>query len=70
MHRDGLALRIQALPEGPRSELSGLAKDALVDADFSVPADFSVFEPANAPPPTAAPAPAAPAAPATAPTAQ
>lgn len=67
LHRDGLALRIQALPEGPRSELSGLAKDALADADFSVPADFSVFEPANAPPPTAAPAPAPAAAPAPAP---
>lgn len=62
LHREGLALRIQALPEGPRSELSGLAKDPLVDADFNVPADFSVFEPADAPLSTAAPAPTAPAA--------
>ncbi|UOG93738.1 MAG: hypothetical protein L3K52_08430 [Candidatus Thiothrix sulfatifontis] len=60
LHREGLALRIQALPEGPRSELSGLAKEALVDADFSVPADFSIFEPADAPPPAPASAPTAP----------
>ncbi|OQX13152.1 MAG: hypothetical protein BWK73_12865 [Thiothrix lacustris] len=63
LHREGLALRIQALPEGPRSELSSLAKEDLADTDFSVPADFSVFEPADAPPPAVAapaPAPAAP----------
>lgn len=60
LHREGLALRIQALPEGPRSELSSLAKEALVDADFSVPTDFSMFEPADAPPPAPASAPTAP----------
>ena len=67
LHRDGLALRIQALPEGPRSELSGMAKDALPDADFSVPEGFSVFEPTAAAPPSAPPAGNAPAPATTAP---
>jgi hypothetical protein len=72
LHKEGLALRIQALPEGPRSELSSLAKDALTDADFKVPEGFSVFEPAAPAPPSAAPtsnAPAPAAAPATPPAA-
>lgn len=60
LHKEGLALRIQAVPEGPRSELASVKKDALNDADFKVPEGFTVFEPANAPPPAAAnPAPAA-----------
>ncbi|WGZ95535.1 MAG: hypothetical protein QJT81_05980 [Candidatus Thiothrix putei] len=67
LHREGLALRIQALPEGPRSELSNLSKEALVDADFSVPTGFSIFEPADAPPPPAAAAPTPTTAPAPAP---
>ena len=71
LHREGLALRIQALPEGPRSELSSLQKDALVETEFAVPAGFAIFEPRTAPPPAAAPAPApaatAPAAPPVAP---
>lgn len=66
LHKEGLALRIQALPEGPRSELSGLAKDALADADFTVPAGFTVFEPTTPAPPSAAPTSNAPAAPAAA----
>ncbi|WML91661.1 hypothetical protein RCF98_04805 [Thiothrix lacustris] len=68
LHKEGLALRIQALPEGPRSELSSLGKDALPEADFSLPEGFSVFEPTAAPAstaptnnPPAAPAPVAPA---------
>ncbi len=78
VQKDGLALRIQAVPEGPRSELSAIAKDALNDADFALPADFQAFEPQIAPPPqppaqgtapaagapAAAPAAPAPAAPA------
>jgi hypothetical protein len=56
LHREGLALRIQALPEGPRSELSSLKKDALADADFMIPTGFVVFEPTAAAPPAAAPA--------------
>ena len=56
LHREGLALRIQALPEGPRSELSSLKKDALADTDFAIPTGFAVFEPTAAAPPTAAPA--------------
>jgi hypothetical protein len=67
LHKEGLALRIQALPEGPRSELSGLAKDALADADFTVPAGFTVFEPTTPAPPSAAPTSNAPVAPAAAP---
>ncbi len=69
LHKEGLALRIQALPDGPRSELSGLAKDALADADFSLPEGFSVFEPtaAAAPTPATTPAPATTAATPTAP---
>lgn len=58
VHKDGLALRIQAVPEGPRSELSAISKDALNDADFTLPADFKVFEPQLAPPPPAGSAPA------------
>lgn len=58
LHKDGLALRIQALPEGPRSELSGLSKDALNDADFMVPEGFTIFEPAADAPPAAPPTPA------------
>ncbi|MBU0653880.1 MAG: hypothetical protein KJ914_01985 [Gammaproteobacteria bacterium] len=61
VHKEGLALRIQALPQGPRSELSAIGKDALTDADFTVPADYAEFEPSAAPPPQAAPAPEAPA---------
>lgn len=71
LHREGLALRIQALPEGPRSELSSLQKDALVETEFAVPTGFAIFEPSTAPPPAAAPAPTpaatAPAAPPVAP---
>ena len=59
VHKEGLALRIQALPEGPRSELSAISKEALNDADFAVPADYAEFEPSMAPPPQAA-APTAP----------
>lgn len=74
LHKEGLALRIQALPEGPRSELSSVAKDALADADFKLPEGFAAFEPSAAPPPAPAagntpppPAGNAPAAPAAAP---
>lgn len=70
VHKEGLALRIQALPQGPRSELTAMSKDALNDADFAVPADYSEFEPSAAPPPQMqAPAPEAgkPAAPPAAP---
>lgn len=63
LHQNGLALRIQALPDGPRSELTDLKKAPLSDADFSIPAGFREFEPADAP---AAPPPAAGNAPATA----
>lgn len=56
LHKDGLALRIQALPEGPRSELSNLSKDALNDADFAIPEGFAVFEPTTAAPPGGKPA--------------
>ena len=68
VHKEGLAVRIQAVPEGPRSELNAIAKDALNDADFAIPEGFTVFEPSMAPPPappaaapaaTTAPAPAA-----------
>ena len=62
VHKEGLAVRIQAVPEGPRSELNAIAKDALNDADFAIPEGFTVFEPSMAPPP--APPAAAPAAPA------
>lgn len=63
LHKNGLALRIQALPEGPRSELSSLENKPLNDDDFTLPADFKEFEPSDAPvaPPAAAggtPAPA------------
>lgn len=57
LHREGLALRIQAVPEGPRSELVSVKKDTLNDADFKVPEGFTVFEPANT---TSSTAPAAP----------
>lgn len=67
VQKDGLAVRIQAVPEGPRSELSAISKDALNDADFTLPADFTIFEPQVAPPAkaeadagTPAPAPATP----------
>jgi hypothetical protein len=61
VHKAGLALRIQALPKGPRSELSAIGKDNLNDADFTLPAGFTVFEPGMEPPaaPPAAPSPAA-----------
>lgn len=62
VHKEGLAVRIQAVPEGPRSELNAIAKDALNDADFAIPEGFTVFEPSMAPPP--APPAAAPTAPA------
>ena len=55
VHKDGLALRIQAVPEGPRSELAALSKEVLNAADFSVPADYAHFEPTLTPP-TATPA--------------
>ncbi|MFN3785634.1 MAG: hypothetical protein ACK4RS_02225 [Thiothrix sp.] len=63
LHREGLALRIQAVPEGPRSELASMTKGALNDVDFKVPEGFAVFEPANAVSPAGAPssAPATPA---------
>jgi len=54
VHKDGLAVRIQAVPQGPRSELSAITKDALKDADFTVPSDYAVFEPTAAPPPAPA----------------
>jgi hypothetical protein len=59
VHKDGLAVRIQAVPQGPRSELSAIAKVDLNDADFTVPSDYAVFEPTAAPmaEPAAAPAP-------------
>lgn len=62
VHKEGLALRIQAVPDGPRSELSALTKDTLQDADFTVPADFTAFEPSMIPPPapTSVTPPAAP----------
>lgn len=60
VHKEGLALRIQGLPQGPRSELTGISKDALKDDDFKVPADYAVFEPSIAPPPPAQSAPPAP----------
>lgn len=64
VHKEGLALRIQALPQGPRSELTTISKDALKDTDFTVPEGYTEFEPSAAPPPQApAPAPAANAAP-------
>jgi hypothetical protein len=66
VHKDGLAVRIQAVPQGPRSELSAIAKDALKDADFTVPSDYAVFEPTAAPPPAPAADPAPAAAPAAA----
>lgn len=64
LHKEGLALRIQGLPEGPRSELSSLAKDAMGDVEFKLPEGFAIFEPSAAPaaPPQAGNAPAAPAA--------
>jgi hypothetical protein len=69
VQKEGLALRIQAVPEGPRSELSAIAKDALNDADFALPADFQAFEPQIAPPPPPPKQEAAPAAGAPAPAA-
>jgi Sec-independent protein translocase protein TatA len=62
VHKEGLALRIQALPKGPRSELSALGKENLNDADFTLPAGFTLFEPSMEPPaapPATAPSPAA-----------
>lgn len=60
VHKEGLALRIQALPEGPRSEISAVGKEDLNDADFTLPTGFAIFEPSMAPP-AAAPAEATPA---------
>lgn len=66
LHRDGLALRIKAVPQGPSSELAAIKKDALNEADFKLPEGFAVFEPKleqpAAEPSAATPAPAAPAA--------
>lgn len=47
LHKNGLALRIQSLPTGPRSELTQIGKEELNDADFNIPADFAMFEPAD-----------------------
>lgn len=60
LHQDGLPLRIQAVPQGPRSELTALDKAELNDADFALPEGFTAFEPSNMPAaPVSAPAPAA-----------
>lgn len=48
MHKQGLALQIKALPQGPSSELSAISKAALDDALFTLPDGYQVFEPADA----------------------
>lgn len=59
VHKDGLAIRIQAIPEGPRSELASLSNDTLDDADFVIPTGFTAFEPDVIPPtPPKTPSPA------------
>ncbi|MEZ5447508.1 MAG: hypothetical protein R3E89_00185 [Thiolinea sp.] len=52
-HRPGLALQVQALPQGPRSELSSLSNEAQDPALFQLPADYRPLEPMDAanPPP-------------------
>ena len=75
LHKQGLVAFIQNVPEGPRSELSSISKDALKAEDFTIPADYALFDPlkaaeeaakaqAAAPAPAATPAPAAAPAPA------
>lgn len=48
MHKSGLALQIQALPDGPRSELGAINTDPLDDKLFVLPEGYQLFEPASA----------------------
>lgn len=60
LHKNGLALRIKTLPEGPSSQLIEVSTASLAAATFNIPADYQAFEPMDAatpPPPPAQPAP-------------
>ena len=50
IHGPGLALRVQAVPNGPRSELGSISKEVLDGKLFELPTGFQPFEP-SAPPP-------------------
>lgn len=54
IHKQGVALRVQALPTGPRSELTAISKDKLEASLFELPVGFALYEPSDAPnpPPT------------------
>lgn len=48
IHQQGLALKIQALPQGPRSELIALSREPLPENMFVLPEDFEAFDPTAA----------------------
>ena len=49
-HQEGLAIKIQALPTGIKSELTKLSTDALDDKDFTVPEAYTLIDPKMATP--------------------
>lgn len=44
-HQEGIAVKVQALPNGVKSELSKISTESLDDASFKIPEGFELFTP-------------------------